>query len=608
MTLHRWLSAVVPTACALVLSGGVHAVASAPTVSLASAEPSSPSSFSVVTYNIRHGLSDAAAVADVQRLADKGVDVIGLQEMGSWERRSAVRARVVDCDTCPYNTYMPTGSGPAEIPILYRSSIFELVSKGNVKVSDATYVGPDGAGPSTIAPKYLTYVQLRHKVTAQEFYLINNHTVASVQASDGGPNYKNRERLRLYRQHMDGLKAMITEFKATGAGVFTTGDFNVNYRRDVVVRDPLFPYYNMKQVDVFASYKDLGIPDRGTHVAENGSDGRIIDYVSALDHPAFAPKAQEILMGYNSDHRPVWARYAIAGPPGSPTGVVAEPLERAARVSWGAAPDNGRRVTSYTVTAVQDGTEVTVPGDTTTATVSGLTEGTGYTFVVRATNLLGPGSESIESNEVIPYAVPPRTRITSGPAPGSFVTSSRADFGYASNVPGSTYSCFLDNAEVSCDPSSVVLRGLSKDTHEFSVTARDGAGDVDPTPATRSWTVPLSSTDLTRSTGWSQGTGSGYYTGSYLHTTRQGAVLRRQVSDATSLALVATKGPGYGRVQVFLGSTLLTRLSLEAGTVTKRRILPIAEFTSAQSGRVRIVVTSTGKPVRVEGLGVATSQ
>jgi endonuclease/exonuclease/phosphatase (EEP) superfamily protein YafD len=209
---------------------------------------------------------------------------------------------------------MPDGAGPAAIPILYKSSRFRLVSTGTQQVSDATYVGPSGAGPSTIAPKFLSYVHLLHRVTGQDMYVINSHAVASVQASDGGPNYEHPERLGLYRQHMDGLKAMIAEFEATGAAVFTTGDFNVNYRRDSVLRDKLFPYDNMSQVDVFASYTFLGMPEYGTHLSESGTnDTRLIDYVSSLSHPAVVPKAQKILMGYSSDHRPVRVRYAITG-------------------------------------------------------------------------------------------------------------------------------------------------------------------------------------------------------------------------------------------------------------------------------------------------------
>ena len=85
---------------------------------------------------------------------------------------------------------------------------------------------------------------------------------------------------------MDGLAAMVERFRATGAAVFAVGDFNVNYRRDAVVQAKLFPYYRMKQVGAFASYKFLGAPDRGTHVNSTGiNDTRLIDQVIAVGAP-----------------------------------------------------------------------------------------------------------------------------------------------------------------------------------------------------------------------------------------------------------------------------------------------------------------------------------
>jgi hypothetical protein len=348
------------------------------------------------------------------------------------------------------------------------------------------------------------------------------------------------------------------------------------------------------------------MPDLGTHVLESGNDTRLIDYVSSLDHAAVVPQAQSILTGYSSDHRPVTARYVLATAPAAPTGVTARALERSATVSWTPAADNGRPVQSYTVTTVETGAEVVVGGGVSSAVVPGLVEDKTYTFVVRASNRVGTGPTSPASNPVTPYAVPPETSITAGPANGSFVASSAAAFQYTSTVAGSTYSCSVDGVERACGTSSLALTGLTPATHTLSVTARDGAGDVDPSPATRSWTVPLGSTALSRTAAWSLRRARGYYTGQFVTTTRQSATVSRQVSGARALALVATTGPGHGTVRVYLGSTLLRRVVLGAGTLTKARVLPIARFTAAQTGLVRVVVASSGKPVRVEGLGVAT--
>ena len=94
--------------------------------------------------------------------------------------------------------------------------------------------------------------------------------------------------------------------------IFVTGDLNVSYRRDKIVQDRLFPYYNMRQVGVRASYDVLGEPVRGTHILDSGNDTRVIDYVDYLVHPKVTPAKQSVLLGYASDHRPVLVRFDIA--------------------------------------------------------------------------------------------------------------------------------------------------------------------------------------------------------------------------------------------------------------------------------------------------------
>jgi hypothetical protein len=83
---------------------------------------------------------------------------------------------------------------------------------------------------------------------------------------------------------------------------------------------------------------------------------------------------------------------------------------------------------------------------------------------------------------------PPETTITSGPAEGSSTTSTSASFTLASSESG-TFQCALDGAAWSTCSSSQSYSGLSAATHTFQARATDSAGNVDPTPATRSWTV-----------------------------------------------------------------------------------------------------------------------
>ena len=96
---------------------------------------------------------------------------------------------------------------------------------------------------------------------------------------------------------------------------------------------------------------------------------------------------------------------ALPGPPGPPTNVVAKAAEASAIVSWSPPIDNGGSpITGYTVTASPGGATVTAGRNASSATVSGLTDGTSYTFTVTAANSGGSGPASAASNAVTPAA------------------------------------------------------------------------------------------------------------------------------------------------------------------------------------------------------------
>jgi hypothetical protein len=92
--------------------------------------------------------------------------------------------------------------------------------------------------------------------------------------------------------------------------------------------------------------------------------------------------------------------------PGAPTGIVARPGTRSALVSWTPPEDDGESaITGYTITPFVDGVAgdpTTAGASATSATVGGLTNGTSYTFRVRATNGVGTGPASPASAVVIP--------------------------------------------------------------------------------------------------------------------------------------------------------------------------------------------------------------
>ena len=91
--------------------------------------------------------------------------------------------------------------------------------------------------------------------------------------------------------------------------------------------------------------------------------------------------------------------------PGAPTIGVATTGNTQATVSFTAPASNGGSpITSYTATSSPGGRTAT--GTSSPLTVTGLTNGTAYTFTVRATNAVGTGPTSAASNSVTPTAAP----------------------------------------------------------------------------------------------------------------------------------------------------------------------------------------------------------
>ncbi|ATB48542.1 Ig-like domain-containing protein [Corallococcus macrosporus] len=123
---------------------------------------------------------------------------------------------------------------------------------------------------------------------------------------------------------------------------------------------------------------------------------------------------------------------------------------------------------------------------TSPASFSNLPDG-GHTFAVRAVDAAGNVDGTPATRSWMVDTTAPDTSILSGPS--GMTNSADAAFSFNANESPVTYECSLDGGDFTACTSPAAFTGLSEGSHTFAVRAVDAAGNVDPTPATRAWTV-----------------------------------------------------------------------------------------------------------------------
>jgi hypothetical protein len=166
----------------------------------------------------------------------------------------------------------------------------------------------------------------------------------------------------------------------------------------------------------------------------------------------------------------------VPGAPGKPWNVNAVGGNGKATVSWGDAATNGFTIDFYTVTSSPGG--ITSTTSATTTVLTGLTNGSFYTFHVTASNLFGTGPASLPSTAIAPgipsaptnpHAVRGNGRATvnwnAPQSSGGFVI----DFYTVTSIP--------DAVSVSTNSTSAEVEGLVNGTsYRFTITATNSVG------------------------------------------------------------------------------------------------------------------------------------
>ncbi len=171
---------------------------------------------------------------------------------------------------------------------------------------------------------------------------------------------------------------------------------------------------------------------------------------------------------------------SLLTPPGVPTSVTAVNGSGQATVSFAAPVSNGGSpIFLYTVTSSPDG--IIAAGTSSPITITGLTNGTAYTFTVTAMNVIGTGPASGPSNSVTPalLAVPGAPTIGNATAGDSQATVNftppASDGG--SPITSYTVTSTPDGITAAGTASPITVTGLTNGTaYTFTVTAVNAIG------------------------------------------------------------------------------------------------------------------------------------
>jgi titin len=198
------------------------------------------------------------------------------------------------------------------------------------------------------------------------------------------------------------------------------------------------------------------------------------------------------------------------------TAVTGTPGDEQVALSWTTPTgDGGAEIIGYVVVPYVGGTAQspsTFPSTSTTETITGLTNGTAYTFTVAALNRVGPGPASDPSAALTPATVPTAPRSVTGSGGDSQAVVSwiaPTDDGGAS-VTGYVVTPFIGSTAQApvtfpSTPTTGTVTGLTNGTaYTFTVTALNSVGDSppsDPSTAVIPATVPTAPTSVAATAG-----------------------------------------------------------------------------------------------------------
>jgi hypothetical protein len=156
---------------------------------------------------------------------------------------------------------------------------------------------------------------------------------------------------------------------------------------------------------------------------------------------------------------------------------------------------------------------------------------------------------------------------------------------------------------------SATFTGNYARTYCFSAQSYDDVAGPDLRPwgfgAERCAVIPMDDRNLTASSGWSRLTGSGFFRGTYTRSSTLGKSLTKSGIHGKRIYVMVEKCSTCGSIKIYWNGSLKHTYSLHSSRTRKRIFLLGASFSTVQDGTLKIVVSSSGKPVIIDALSVS---
>jgi exonuclease III len=239
----------------------------------------------IITYNIRHGLTQSKVDEDLLKLSNlQGNHYKAFQEIHGTRRSDALE---------DFFTYSGFGvvrhvriPGDYKTPIVYDKERKVLLDSGTEFLCPP--MGEEGSGPATAVDKRATWARFEDLTSGNQEVVINCHLPPSPHIFQRG---------LLHKEAVDNLTTLAKNLRNKHeADVLICGDMNTDY-------------YSTKGKSRFQPLMSAGFAANWTQFPKDiptfPKHNSYIDWVIAN----IIPKSQGVMLGYNSDHRPLRVRY-----------------------------------------------------------------------------------------------------------------------------------------------------------------------------------------------------------------------------------------------------------------------------------------------------------